>query len=64
MRKPKNCCKTRIMGYQYEGYYVIQERLFFWSYTDLVCWVRDTGYRTEVYKTPPTEKLAELLKYG
>jgi hypothetical protein len=52
------------MGYQYEGYYVIQERLFFWSYTDLVCWVRDTGYRTEVYKTPPTEKLAELLKYG
>lgn len=60
-------CKYRIR-YDDRGYYVIQKRKFFWIYTDLSHWVRSQGldevYAKTLYSSVPTEKLAELLKYG
>jgi hypothetical protein len=54
--------------YDERGYYVIQKRRFFWVYTDMEHYVRSQGldevYATTLYSSPPTEKLAELLKYG
>lgn len=54
--------------YDSRGYYVIQKRRFFFIYTDIEHWVRSKGldevYVKTLYRNPPLEELAQLLKYG